>query len=152
MQVKVHSGSLSCLELSTRMAGVRLLFRLLIRSVLSESTTGSSTATAYLADNVLKRPNLIVAVDIMIQKLVFSDITPPGQPPRVIGVQMNTAQDPQIYCCGANKEVILCAGTVGTPQLLMLSGVGPGEDLQRLGIPVVKHMPAVGRNVIDVRL
>ncbi|KAM5535291.1 hypothetical protein V8D89_010976 [Ganoderma adspersum] len=109
----------------------------------------SSTATAYLTDKVLSRPNLIVATDIMIQKLVFSDIVPPGQPPRVIGVQMNTAQDPQIYCCGANREVILCAGTVGTPQLLMLSGVGPAEDLQRMGIPVVQHMPAVGRNVID---
>lgn len=88
----------------------------------------------------------------MIQSLVFSDVVPPGQPPRVIGVQMNTAQDPQLYCCGANREVILCAGTVGTPQLLMLSGVGPAEELQRLGIPVVQHMPAVGRNVIDVRL
>ncbi|PIL26389.1 hypothetical protein GSI_12146 [Ganoderma sinense ZZ0214-1] len=109
----------------------------------------SSTATAYLTNEVLNRPNLIYATDTMIQKLVFSDVVPPGQPPRVIGVQMNTAQDPQLYCCGANKEVILCAGTVGTPQLLMLSGVGPAKDLQMLGIPVVKDLPAVGRNVVD---
>lgn len=70
----------------------------------------------------------------------------------MIGVQMATSRNAQIYCCGANKEVILCAGTVATPQLLMLSGVGPAEDLQELNIPVVKNMPAVGRNVIDVSL
>ncbi|KAI1787120.1 GMC oxidoreductase [Ganoderma leucocontextum] len=110
----------------------------------------SSTATAYLTDKVLSRPNLTVAVEITIQKLVFSDVvTSPGQTPRVIGVQMASSRNAQVYCCGANKEVILCAGTVGTPQLLMLSGVGPAEDLQKLGIPVVKNMPAVGRHVID---
>ncbi|KAI1795251.1 GMC oxidoreductase [Ganoderma leucocontextum] len=110
----------------------------------------SSTATAYLTNEVLNRPNLTYVTDTMIQKLVFSDVVAsPKQPPRVIGVEMNTSQDPQIYCCGANKEVIVCAGTVGTPQLLMLSGVGPAEDLQKLDIPVVKNMPAVGQNVID---
>ena len=64
---------------------------------------------------------------------------------------MATSRDAQMYCCGANKEVILSAGTVGTPQLLLLSGVGPAEDLENLGITVVKDMPAVGRHVIDVR-
>ena len=99
----------------------------------------------------MRRPNLTIAVDIRIEKLVFSDVTPPGQPPRVIGVQMKTSRNAQLYCTGVNREVIICAGTVGTPQLLMLSGVGPAEDLHRLNIPVVKNLPAVGRNVTDVR-
>ena len=51
-----------------------------------------------------------------------------------------------------NREVILCAGAVGTPQLLLLSGLGPAEDLQKLDIAVVKDLPAVGRNMIDVSL
>nr|VWO94911.1 Alcohol oxidase [Ganoderma boninense] len=81
-----------------------------------------------------------------IQRLVFDTS---GQAPRVIGVEMKTSEDAQIYSCWAKGEVILCAGTVGTPQLLMLSGVGPAEDLEKLDISVVKDMPAVGRNVID---
>ena len=93
---------------------------------------------------MLNRPNLTYVTDTIIQRLVFSDNT-------VIGVEMNTSQDPQIYSCWAKGEVIVCAGTVGTPQLLMLSGVGPKEDLEKLGISVVKDMPAVGRHVVDVR-
>ena len=117
------------------------------------AAAGSSTATAYLTDAVLSRDNLIVTTDITITKLVFSDVvTSQGAPPRVVGVEMATSSTAQMYCCGANKEVILCAGTVGTPQLLMLSGLGPADDLENLGITVVKDLPAVGRHVIDVRL
>ena len=47
------------------------------------------------------------------------------------------------------REVILSAGSVNSPQLLQLSGVGPGDVLQRHGIPVVRDMPAVGRNLQD---
>ncbi|TBU42157.1 GMC oxidoreductase [Dichomitus squalens] len=109
----------------------------------------SSTATAYLSDEVLKRPNLTVGTEVMIERLVFSDVTPPGQPPKVIGVEMRTSRNAQLYCTGVNREVILCAGAVATPQLLMVSGVGPAQELQRLNIPVVQDLPSVGRNVID---
>ena len=46
--------------------------------------------------------------------------------------------------------MILCAGAVGSPQLLMLSGVGPAQELQELGIPLVKDLSAVGKNLSDV--
>ena len=49
----------------------------------------------------------------------------------------------------ARREVILCAGTIGSPQLLQLSGLGPGALLQDLGIPVVRDMPGVGENLQD---
>ncbi|EJF58936.1 hypothetical protein DICSQDRAFT_172587 [Dichomitus squalens LYAD-421 SS1] len=55
----------------------------------------------------------------------------------------------QLYFTGVNREVILCTGAVGTLQLLILSGVGPEEGLQKLNIPVVKNLPDVARNVID---
>ncbi|PIL26393.1 hypothetical protein GSI_12150 [Ganoderma sinense ZZ0214-1] len=107
----------------------------------------SSTATAYLTNDVLSRPNLTYVVDTLIQRLVFD--TSPGQAPRVVGVEMTMSPDVQIYSCWARGEVILCAGAVGTPQLLMLSGVGPAGELEKLDISVVKDMPAVGRHVID---
>ena len=46
-------------------------------------------------------------------------------------------------------EIVLCAGAVGTPHILLLSGVGPGEQLRELGIPVVQDLPGVGRNLRD---
>jgi len=49
----------------------------------------------------------------------------------------------------AQREVILCGGAFNTPQLLMLSGIGPAEDLQALGIPVRVDLPGVGRNLQD---
>ena len=46
-------------------------------------------------------------------------------------------------------EIILCAGAVGTPHILLLSGIGPGDQLRNLGIPVVQDLPGVGRNLRD---
>ena len=47
------------------------------------------------------------------------------------------------------KEIILSAGAVGSPQILMLSGVGPQEHLEEFGIPVVHDLPGVGQNLRD---
>ncbi len=49
----------------------------------------------------------------------------------------------------AEKEVVLSAGAVGTPKLLLLSGVGPREHLEQAGVPVRRHLPGVGRNLQD---
>jgi choline dehydrogenase len=49
----------------------------------------------------------------------------------------------------ASREVVLCAGAIGSPQLLLLSGIGPAEDLRSLGIPVVRELPGVGENLHD---
>lgn len=49
----------------------------------------------------------------------------------------------------AKREVILCAGALSSPQLLMLSGIGNAPDLQKFGLPVVSHLPGVGRNLQD---
>ncbi len=47
------------------------------------------------------------------------------------------------------KEVILSGGVVGSPQLLLLSGVGPAEHLEEVGVPLVHHLPGVGQNFQD---
>ena len=53
----------------------------------------------------------------------------------------------QVLNC--RREVIVCAGAVQSPQVLLLSGIGAGDDLQKLGIPVLHHLPAVGCNLHD---
>lgn len=62
---------------------------------------------------------------------------------RAIGVQ---TPDGPVF---AEREIILCCGAFDTPKLLMLSGIGPGEHLQAMGIEVQHHLPGVGQNLLD---
>lgn len=55
--------------------------------------------------------------------------------------------DGQLHSVGASREVVLCAGAIHTPRLLLLSGIGPQDDLEQLGIDTVVHLPGVGRNL-----
>lgn len=109
---------------------------------------GSSLATAYLDDEVLRRPNLTVAVSVTTEKVIFS--SDEGSNPRAIGVQVSMSKIGPRFVVAARKEVILSSGAIASPQLLMLSGIGPSEHLQKWAIPVVRHLPAVGRNLLDV--
>ncbi|XP_071448649.1 glucose dehydrogenase [FAD, quinone]-like [Hetaerina americana] len=65
------------------------------------------------------------------------------------GVEFISEDDPerQVQRVYATKEVILCAGAVQTPQILLLSGIGPKEHLEEMGIPVAKDLPGVGSNL-----
>jgi len=58
-------------------------------------------------------------------------------------------QDGQLHSVGASREVVVCAGAIHTPRLLLLSGVGPQADLEQLGIDTVVDLPGVGRNLQD---
>jgi choline dehydrogenase len=99
-----------------------------------------SSSRAYLQP-ALQRHNLTVRTEIMAARIIFDDHK------RAIGVQVSTGRDPEIYY--ARKEVIISAGAVESPKLLELSGIGDGERLQHLGIPVVQHLPQVGENLQD---
>ncbi|KAI0677748.1 GMC oxidoreductase [Trametes maxima] len=106
----------------------------------------SSTATGYLTADVLKRPNLTVGVSATTEKILFSN---EEGSPKAIGVVVSNAKTGPRYVIGARKEVVVSAGTVGTPHLLLLSGVGPSEQLAKHGIDVVRELPAVGQNLLD---
>ncbi|KAI0753766.1 alcohol oxidase [Fomes fomentarius] len=75
-----------------------------------------------------------------------------GEDLRATGVHFEataTRKAGQKYYAAARREVILCAGALGSPQLLMLSGIGPKEHLITKGVPVVRDMPAVGNYLQD---
>ena len=97
--------------------------------------TRVSAARAYLHP-ALSRPNLTVMLNTNVVKLNFNKT-------RCIGVK-TTAGD-----IAAEKEVVLAAGAIGTPKLLMLSGVGAAQALSKVGIDVVEHVPGVGANLQD---
>ncbi|KAJ7093831.1 GMC oxidoreductase [Mycena belliarum] len=107
----------------------------------------SSAATAYLTSDVLRRPNLTVAVDTSITRIVLEE-KKGEETPRATGVLM-TAGNGKIFAAAAKREVIISTGAVVTPQLLMVSGIGPADELKKHNIPVLRDLPFVGRNLLD---
>lgn len=99
----------------------------------------SSTAVAYLRP-ALGRPNLTVRSGVTVLKIVV-------ERGRATGVQIADAG--QLTTIRAQREVIITAGAVGSPKLLLLSGIGPAEQLQQLGIRPVLDLPGVGSNLQD---
>ena len=98
-----------------------------------------STAVAYLRP-ALARPNLTVRTGCLVEKIVFSGAAAQGVAYRRKGQQETVM---------AGREVILSAGTIGSPHILMLSGVGEAEHLKTHGIPLVADLPGVGRGLQD---
>jgi len=98
-----------------------------------------STAVAYLKP-ARNRKNLTVETDAQVTRLVFE-----GK--RATGVQYN--QRGQSVEVKANREVILSAGAIQSPQLLMLAGIGNTDHLRRMGINSRQHLPGVGENLQD---
>lgn len=97
-----------------------------------------STAHAYLRP-AMERPNLDVAIKANVKK-----ITVEGG--RATGVEVS--KDGHQFRVNASKEVLLSAGTIESPRILMLSGIGPKQHLTQLGIPVNLDLP-VGNNLQD---
>ncbi|KAF4121396.1 Choline dehydrogenase or related flavoprotein [Geosmithia morbida] len=104
----------------------------------------SSASVAYIHP-ILKgeerRPNLTLLTEAMVSKLHVKDGV-------ASGVDV-TLKDGQRITIKARKETILCAGAVDTPRLLLHSGIGPRDQLEALGIPVVADVPGVGENLLD---
>jgi len=105
-----------------------------------ENGERNSTAKAYL-DPARPRQNLTVITDTQVQKIIFN-----GK--EATGISYKTTNGALIKV-DALKEVILSAGAVGSPQLLMLSGVGPASHLKDHGITIIADMPGVGQNLND---
>jgi choline dehydrogenase len=94
-----------------------------------------SAARAYLHP-ALARPNLEVQCRTFVNRVVFDSS-------RATGVELAGGE------IVPADEVILCGGAINSPQLLQLSGVGNGQELEQLGIDVVSDLPAVGENLQD---
>ena len=96
-----------------------------------------STAAAYVRP-AMKRPNLTVELNATVRRIRIED-------GRAVGVELE--QDGQVRSIDARRGVVVCGGSLNSPRLLMLSGIGPAAHLQDLGIPVVKDLPGVGSNL-----
>ncbi len=99
----------------------------------------SSTAVAYLHPN-RSRPNLTIMTGCEVQRLRI-------KAKRAEAIEVRHQGDQKII--RARREIVLSAGPINDPQLLMLSGVGPGDQLRRHDIDVVQDLPGVGENLQD---
>ncbi len=99
----------------------------------------SNTAAAYLGA-ASGRQNLTVKTGIIVQKVLIEN-------GRAVGVQIQDGGD--LVDLRADREVLITAGVIGSPKLLLLSGIGPGDELRSLGIPAVLDLPGVGQNLQD---
>lgn len=105
----------------------------------------SSTFHAYLENAAELRPNLTIITDAQVQRLILSgegdELTASGAEYRNVAGELHSVS--------ANREVILSAGAVGSPHLLMLSGIGPRRELEAAGITCRLDLPDVGKHLKD---
>jgi len=99
----------------------------------------ASASNAYI-NQAKNRSNLTIIQGVLVQKVLLKGKT-------VIGVEYKI--NDQIKTINANKEVILSAGSVGSPQLLQLSGIGPADVLKSAGVELQHELPGVGENLQD---
>ncbi|NJQ05072.1 GMC family oxidoreductase [Streptomyces lonarensis] len=109
-----------------------------------ETNQRSSASAAYLHPHLAAgdRPGLRLFLETRALRL---EVDADG---RATGVRVRGA-DGATAVLGARREVVVCAGAVDTPRLLLLSGIGPREQLDRLGIEVRHDLPGVGENLLD---
>ena len=98
-----------------------------------------SAAVAYLRP-AMQRPNVDVQVRAHVNRVVIES-------GRAVGIEY--MQDGKTHSVRAEKEVILAGGAINSPQVLMLSGIGPGGHLSEMGIDVVHDLPGVGEDLQD---
>ncbi|WP_133511008.1 GMC family oxidoreductase [Candidatus Thiosymbion oneisti] len=94
-------------------------------------------ANAYLYPALESRPNLTLIDEAQTTRLTF-------QGRRCTGLEYRQSNETKQLA--ARAEVVVCAGAIDSPKLLLLSGIGDGEQLARLGIPLLHHLPGVGEN------
>ena len=99
----------------------------------------SSTSNAYIKP-AKNRPNLTILTDVLVQRVILKSKV-------ATGIEYLIKGDTKVI--NANIEVILCAGSIGSPQLLQLSGIGPKNVLKDAGVDLQHELPGVGENLQD---
>ncbi|ETW77972.1 aryl-alcohol oxidase-like protein [Heterobasidion irregulare TC 32-1] len=116
------------------------------QSTISNGTRDSS-ATAYIHPSLAKYDNLDVLINTHVTQVLRTGVS--GGVPVFRGVQFAQNATSALRSVIARKEVILSAGSIGTPQILMLSGIGPSVHLSSLGIDTKVDLSDVGKNLQD---
>jgi choline dehydrogenase len=121
-------------------AGVSSLFQTTTRD-----GKRSSTYRAFLEGEAEERPNLIIITRAQVTRVTLDGA---GDAPSATGIEYRS-QAGKTETITASREVILCAGAVGSPHILMLSGIGPRRELEAANVPCALDLPDVGKHLKD---
>lgn len=110
-------------------------------SVDATQMTRDSSETSFLRKLGLQNPNLVVYPNTLAKRILFDNNK------NAVGISIDFGG--RNYTLNATSEVIVSAGVFQSPQLLMVSGVGPQSTLESFGIPVIANRPGVGQNLWD---
>lgn len=100
-----------------------------------------SSYTAFIHGREKELSQLTIETQSKAQQIIFDD--------KKTAVAVEYLKDGELQCARVNKEVIMCAGALETPKLLMLSGIGPQRELNKLAIPKVQVSEGIGKNLHD---
>jgi choline dehydrogenase-like flavoprotein len=101
----------------------------------------SSTSTGYLRP-IRSRPNLSVMLQTQVLRVVL-------ERKRAVGAEIVSGSSRTPYVVRADREVVVASGAIGSPKLLLQSGIGPADHLREVGVEVVHDLPGVGSNLQD---
>ena len=113
-------------------------------NAVNPKTVTRSWSTAYYLPNAA-RPNFCVLTEALVTEVIL--VESPGAEWIASGVRFRHGDDE--YAVTATREVVICAGSIQSPQILELSGIGASEVLTKAGIDVKVHSPNVGENLQD---
>ncbi|MBU6319229.1 MAG: FAD-dependent oxidoreductase, partial [Alphaproteobacteria bacterium] len=113
----------------------------LFQTTIRDGARASSSA-AYLRGEAASRRNLAIITRAHVLRVLIEE-------GRAIGVEIAADRNAPRRIIRASREVVVCAGAFQSPQILMLSGIGPGAALQKAGVPVLSSSPDVGRHLQD---
>ncbi|KAF9053909.1 aryl-alcohol oxidase [Hymenopellis radicata] len=109
--------------------------------------TRSSSATSYLGPKYINRPNLDVLLHAYVTRILLQDSQ--DSELHFNTVEFTHDSDGAIHTVTPNREIILSAGAIGTPHILLNSGIGDSESLSAVGVKPTLHLPSVGQNITD---
>ncbi|KIK56494.1 hypothetical protein GYMLUDRAFT_174168 [Collybiopsis luxurians FD-317 M1] len=107
--------------------------------------TRTTAATAYLADKYLERPNLDIFYNAFVTRVIASN----GSTIDTVEFHPVTDNEAPTLSIRASREIVMSAGSVNTPHILLNSGIGDNATLMSLNITTVHHLPEVGKNMSD---
>lgn len=120
------------------------------QSIVAPDGTRSSAAAAWLGPKIVQsRKNLDILTGTTVTRLISDDDDEGDGKVKVLGVEVAQSRDGPRYVARAKHEVIVSQGAYGTPQLLLLSGIGPREQLESLGIKTRLDLAGVGARARD---
>jgi choline dehydrogenase len=112
------------------------------QATIDSGGTRSSTSAAYLPAAVTARPNLFILTGTHVTRLHVANGS-------VNAVELGQSRQEPRYRAKAKREVIVCMGSYGTPQLLLVSGIGPKAEVEKIGVHSQVDLAGVGRNLKD---